>query len=227
MLFLASLVAVVGIPVRFTLPHAPTSPTPERGEMSPTTVARTPGERLAANMLGAGFALQSLASTGTTVCLVWHLVRKVIRYEQRPSSLVRGAAQVPGRWLLAPLQRAVRSELRLPLLFVLQAGALIGIAVGSRPLLGPAVFVFGAVGGTMTLERASVVLEWFGRESFGTRSGHIASIAFLARAASPYTVEVLHGTTGYAGVLGVLALGLAGGSVVMSFASRVCRPAIS
>jgi hypothetical protein len=115
----------------------------------------------------------------------------------------------------------VPSELRLPLLFVVQAVALGAIAVGSGPALAAAIFFFGAANGTMTLERAAVVVEWFGRDSFGARSGQMASLAGLARAAAPFGVELLHGATSYAGVFGLLAVVLASGGAAACAANRV------
>jgi len=217
---LAVLVAVVTLPVRLALP-ARIRTAPTHGPRPRIAAASSP----VANVLGAGFALQTFASTGATVALVWQLVE---RGEPLATAAMlaglAGASQVPGRLLLAPLRRAVRTELRLPALFVVQAGALVGLAVASGPALWLAVFCFGAAGGIMTLERATVVLEWFGRDSFGARSGHIASIAFLARAGSPFAVELLHGTTSYAGVFGLLALALVGGGVVVGVAHRLRRP---
>lgn len=219
-LIVASLVAVVTIPVRLALPGR----TRAVHALGGGSGAVAPPPPAAARMLGAGFGLHAFAATGVTVCLVWQLVER--GEPLGTAALVAGlagAAQVPGRLLLLPLQRAVRTELRLPLLFFVQAGALAGIAALSGPALALAVLVFGAAGGMMTIERATVVVEWFGRDSFGARSGHIASIGLLARAAAPFAVEVLHGTTSYSGVFLGLAVGLGAGGVVIAAANRM-RP---
>jgi predicted MFS family arabinose efflux permease len=216
-LILAAAVAAVTLPVRLALPHL-TRAAPDR-----FAGARVAGEAPAAvtHALAAGFALQSFGSTGATLCLVWHLAEKG---EPLPTAAfvagLAGASQVPGRLLLSPLQRALRSELRLPLLFVVQAGALAAIATVSGPALAPAVLFFGAANGMMTLERAAVVAEWFGRERFGAHSGHIASLASFARAAAPFAVELLREATSYSGVLGVLALFVAAGGVAVALANR-------
>jgi hypothetical protein len=185
----------------------------------PITADRPPA---AATVLGAAFALHSVASTGATVCLVWHLVERGAALQVAATLAgLAGAAQVPGRLLLGPLQRVVRADMRLPLLFVVQAGALAAMAVASGPALALGVFVFGAANGMTTLDRASVVLEWFGQSSFGARSGQIASFALLARAAAPVSVEALHDTTPYAGVFALLAVALVLAGVLALAASRV------
>jgi predicted MFS family arabinose efflux permease len=217
-LVLASVVAVVTIPLRLALPariHA----APEPDTSSRITLDRAPA---AASVLAAAFGLHSFASTGATVCLVWQLVEK--GESLRTAAVIAGlagASQVPGRLLLSPLARVVRSEIRLPLLLFVQAAALAAIAVGSGPALAVAIFFFGAANGIVTLERAAVVVEWFGRESFGARSGQIASLAWLARAAAPFSVELLHGTTRYAGVFGLLAVVLASGGAAACAANRL------
>lgn len=213
-LILASLVAVVTIPVRLALPP------PASGQGNQSSLP-TPGSAPVAHLLGAGFALQSFASTGATLYLVSHLLDR--GEPMARAALIAGlagAAQVPGRLLWSPLQRAVGTGLRLPLLLVVQAGALLGIAIASGAPALVAIAVFGAAGGTMTLERASVTVEWFGRDDFGAWSGRIASTALLARAGSPYALEVLHGITSYAVAFGVLAVVLVGGALMVVLADR-------
>jgi hypothetical protein len=134
-----------------------------------------------------------------------------------------GASQVPGRLLLAPLSNVLASELRLPSLLIVQAAALVGIAVLTGPALVVAVTMFGAAAGVMTLERAAIAIEWFGRESFGAGSGQLAASALLARAGAPFAIELLHGSFRYAAVLGLLACCLLLGSVLVGAATRVRR----
>jgi hypothetical protein len=84
----------------------------------------------------------------------------------------------------------LRTGVRLPLLFAVQATALVAIGLCPSGAEPAATIVFGAVGGAMTLERAAVPLEWFGPENYGTRADHMAAIALPARAASRYVVEL-------------------------------------
>jgi MFS family permease len=164
-LVLAAIAAVVTLLIRLRLPSAP--PRAPQHEPVSTFVERTSSPRL----LSAGFALQAFAATGASVCLVWHLVEGGATLEGAAALAgLAGAAQVPARLLLSPLSNVLSTEIRLPSLLVLQGGALIGIAVLTGPTLAVAVMTFGAAAGVMTLERAAVVIEWFGRESFGARS---------------------------------------------------------
>jgi hypothetical protein len=172
-------------------------------------------------LLSAGFALQAFASTAASVCLVWHLVERGKPLETAAALAgLAGAAQVPGRLLLSPLSNVLPTEIRLPSLLAVQGAALVGIAVSTGPALVVAVLAFGAAGGVMTLERAAVVIEWFGRESFGERSGQLASSSLLARATAPFAIELLRGSLGYTRALGVLAAGLGLGSALLAVATR-------
>lgn len=216
-LVLAASAAAVMLPIRLLLPPAPRA---RHHEPRLSSVGRASSARL----LSAGFALQAFAATGATVCLVWHLVERgeTLAVAAALAGLA-GAAQVPGRLLLSPLSNALPTEIRLPSLLVIQAGALIGIAVLTGPALVIAVMTFGAAAGVMTLERAAVVLEWFGRESFGARSGQLAAGSLFARAAAPFAIELVRGSLGYARALGVLAVCLAIGSALLVVATRARR----
>jgi hypothetical protein len=115
----------------------------------------------------------------------------------------------------------VGAGLRLPLLFGLQGLALLGVAVGPWPVAALATLLFGAIGGAMTLEKAVVVLEWFGAKNFGARSGFVASFALIARAAAPLGTEVLRASAGdYAGAFCVLAVVLCSGAVFVVAANK-------
>jgi MFS family permease len=154
--------------------------------------------RRALRLLALAFALQSFASTGLLVALVWFLSERGIELGQAAAIAgLAGAAQVPGRLLLGPLQRRVATRTRLPLLLGVQAVAVLGIASGAPWLLHAAIVIFGMAAGTMTLERAAVLIEWFGLRGFGARGGSIAAASAIARASSPYAIELLRGAVGY------------------------------
>jgi MFS family permease len=217
-LLLAAITVVVTLPIRLRLPRS-AARAPQHQSRS-TFVQGTSFGRL----LSAGFALQAFAATGATVCLVWHLVERGEALEAAAALAgLAGAAQVPGRLLLSPLSNVLPTEIRLPLLLVIQGGALIGISLLTGPPLVVAVMTFGAAAGVMTLERAAVVIEWFGPESFGARSGQLASSSLLARAAAPFAIELVRGRLGYARALGVLAICLLFGSVLLVGAARARR----
>ena len=218
-LVLAALLAAVAVPLRLALPGRVRSAAPNEAEASARATEEPPA--LVAQALGAAFAVHAFASTATSLCLVWHLVERGATLSTAAVVAgITGASQVPGRLMLAPLRRALPTAVRLPATFVVQAAALVGIAVASGPALAAALFVFGAANGMMTLERASVVVEWFGRERFGARSGDVASVALLARAAAPLLVEVLRGAASYAAVLVAIAIALAGGGAAVRIADR-------
>jgi predicted MFS family arabinose efflux permease len=212
-LVLAAILAVVTLPVRLLLPR--TGPRQRQVAASPLPRAPT------ATLLNVAFALQAFAATGATVCLVWLLVERGEALEVAAALAgLAGASQVPGRWLLSPLSRVLTTDIRLPCLLVVQAASLLGIALLNGPLLLLSLAAFGAAAGVMTLERAAVVIEWFGREAFGVGSGQLAAGASLARAVAPFAVELLHGSFSYARVLGVLAVCSLIGSALITFAVR-------
>lgn len=222
---LALVFAAVTVPTRLALPA--------QRRTSAAGAARVELERGGGDptwtLVGAAFALHSFAATGTTVCLVWHLVERdyALGAAAGLAGLV-GAAQVPGRLVLSSVQAAWPTSLRLPTQFAVQAAALFAIAFGSPLWVWVGVCVFGATAGMMTLERAAVALEWFGPDAFGTVNGRISSMAALARASAPLAVGGLHGTLSYAAILGLLALGcLAAGAVVAQAFRRRAAVAVA
>jgi hypothetical protein len=82
---------------------------------------------------------------------------------------------------------------------------------------------FGASAGVMTLERAAVVIEWFGRDSFGARSGQLASSSLFARATAPFVIELARGSFGYVRALVGLTACLLLGSALLIGATRARR----
>jgi MFS family permease len=201
-LILTLILGVVNLSVRPALPrHRPRPVGAHFGDKEAVATS------MAVHLLAVGVALQSFATTGITVYLVWHLVERDVPLSKAATFAgLAGAAQVAGRLIFWPLQRLVRPDWRLPVLLALHACALIGIARGANatPLLWVA--LFGVTGGMMTLERAALTVEWFGRENFGTQSGQINSLALIARAASPLLIAWLHGTMSYGSAFSWLAV---------------------
>lgn len=219
-LMLATLTAAVTLTIRLVLPRA------ARGALTggPASQPFRDGAPEMTRLLSGGFALQSFAATGATICLVWQFVERGETLAAAASIVgLVGASQVPGRLLLSPLSSVVPTHIRLPLLLIVQGIALVALAVLSGPALMVAVIAFGAAAGVMTLERATVVVESFGPESFGAANGQLASGALFARAAAPFAVELLHGVVSYAVVLGWLAICLLVGSAIVGVALRARR----
>jgi len=210
---LAGGLALVAIPISL---HLPRTARHER-----VTRSHSADRSRAAALLAAAFAIQSFASTGALIYLIWHLVERGMSAESAAAIAgLAGAAQVPGRLVLAAIQRAVPSQHRIPLLFLAQATALVGIATAGPSIATVCVVVFGAASGMMTLERVAIAAEWYGRDSFGARSGRIVSAVFVARAMSPFAVEALHRHMSYASAFLVLATVIATGAFAMRLAAQ-------
>lgn len=215
---LATLAAVVTIPIRLSLPRRTATSPPAEKVKARAPTGRSPH---ATRLLSIGFALQSFSATGAMLCLVWQFVERGQTLAAAASLAgLAGGAQVPGRLLLSSVSNVVPTDVRLPFLFVVQGIALAAVALLSGPALVLAVITFGAAAGVMTLERAAVVLQWFGRDGFSTANGQLAAAALFARAAAPFVVEVMHGALSYAAVLKILAIGLLLGSPVVGLATR-------
>lgn len=215
---LAALTAVITIPIRLVLPRRIALSSPAEPAEPRAPFDRSPG---ATRLLSSGFAVQSFAATGAMLCLVWQFVERGETLAVAASLAgLAGGAQVPGRLLLAPVSNVIPTDVRLPLLLIVQAVALAAVTRLAGPALIFAVVTFGATAGVMTLERAAVVLEWFGRDAFSTASGHLAAAALFARAAAPFAVELMHASLSYAAVLQVLASCIFLGSPIVGLAIR-------
>lgn len=215
-LVLAGVLALVLVPLRFSLPlsrrgHARTSVAP---------LAPPPS----ASRLALGLAMHSLASTGVFIYLMWHLVEQ--GETQSAAAAVAGfagAAQVPGRIISGPLRRAIGGASFLPLLLATQAAALFGIVMADGAAATACVLVFGAANGMMTLERATVLVEWYGRATFGAYQGRLGAVTSTARAVSPFVVEAGHRFASYSVVFALLAGALALGAWACVSAARLRR----
>ena len=208
---LAGLLALTLIPGRTLLPLSDRSRTggPPRRVPAPRSASR----------LAIGLAMHSLASTGVFLTLLWHLVeRGETTAAAATMAGLAGAAQVPGRLLSAPLRRITGSTSFLIWLLVVQAVALAGIVALSGAAAAACILVFGAASGTMTLERANLLVEWYGRSDFGAHQGRLAAATSTTRAIAPFVVEAGHLVTSYAVVFGALAF-------VLVLAAATCRSA--
>jgi MFS family permease len=215
-LLLAGSFCAVVIPLRLSMPG-----TESHAAARTSSVVSTPSR--AADLLGLAFAMQSFASTGVVVFLVAHLLESgsALGIAAALAGLL-GAAQVPGRLVLLPLQRALPPAHRLPMLFALQALGLIGIAHLDGIARMASILLFGGTAGMMTLERATITVSWFGAGTFGARSGRMSAMAAVARAASPFAVELLHGRMTYAHTFVAMASGFvaAGAAGVAASSAR-------
>jgi MFS family permease len=212
-LLLAAILAAVLVPARLLLPLS------DRGRAS--AVARELAAPRSARWLALGLALHALASTGVFVYLLWHLVEQGVSSSTAAAIAgAAGAAQVPGRLVSGPLRRLVGGGALLSWLLAAQAVALAGVAAADGAVAVAGVLVFGAASGMMTLERATVVVEWYGRARFGAHQGRLAAATSTARAVSPFLVEAGHAFASYATVFAALAVVLGAGAWACATAGR-------
>lgn len=204
---LALMLALVAIPVATMLPRqAPGRAAQRAAGHAP----RIPSK--ASPWLGLAFAGPAFASASVAVALVWLLVER--GHELTAAALIAGfagAAQVPGRLLLSPLQRRLGAGVRVTGILAAKAVALLLVATGPDLLLAPAVLGAGALNGMLTLERPMVVAEWFGVDRFGVVSGGLAAYSLAARAAAPLVITSVAAAYSYRmaflGVAIIVALG--------------------
>lgn len=171
------------------------------------------------------FAMQSFATTGIGATLLWQLLDGGASPSDAAWSVgLVGASQLPGRWLAAPLQRWVVGPWRTPALFAVHAASVIAIGVDDDALQRLALVAFGATAGLMTLERAATVLERGGVSAFGRRSGEVAAVAGLARAAGPWAVVAASAALGWIATCAGLAMMLVLAAVAVR-AAAITAPA--
>lgn len=213
-LVLSGVLAVVLVPLRFSLPLS------NRGHARAALVQAAPSR--SASRLALGMAMHSLASTGVFVYLMWHLVEQGESHAGAAAIAgFAGAAQVPGRIVSGPLRRAIGGASFLPLLLAVQAAALLGISLADGAVATACVLTFGAASGMMTLERATILVEWYGRETFGAHQGRLGAVTSTARAVSPFVVEAGHRVASYSVVFALLAAALALGAWACVSAGRL------
>jgi MFS family permease len=118
-----------------------------------------------------------------------------------------GAAQVGARILATALGPKVSQVTLTAIVFALQAVALIVLMEWqTRPGLIISVLLLGAGRGVVTLMRAGLVADFFGRAYFGSISGTMAFFLTGARALAPVAAGVAYGYWGgYRPVLWILA----------------------
>jgi predicted MFS family arabinose efflux permease len=171
-------------------------------------------------LLAAVLALQAFASTSLAAFVFPALQdRDVTPAEAAALAGLVGAAQVPARLLYGPLCRQVPAHARLATLLAAQAVALVAFGSLSGPSLALALLAFGAANGLVTLERASVVADWFGLDGYGARSGSLAAGSMAARAAAPLVMALMARHASYDSAFLVVACGL-GVAIVLQLAGE-------
>jgi MFS family permease len=215
---LSALLALVLIPVRFAVPL------PRRHNAAAAPRIRLAEAPRSATLLSIGLSLHALASTGAFISLLWFLVE---RGETAAAAAaiagLAGAAQVPGRLVGGLLRRALGDRSILAVLLAAQAAGLLGAVVLGGPASIALIMLFGAASGMMTLERTTVLVDWYGRARFGAHQGRLSAATSTARAAAPFLVEAAHHLLSYRAAFAGLAAVLACAAWACAAAARAQR----
>jgi cyanate permease len=171
-------------------------------------------------------ALMLTAGTVPVITVATHLPAMLIERGAEPVVAASfagslGVLSVSGRIVLTWAERRADLSTLLAAVFTLQALGLVALAT-TNGLFGLGVFVltFGLGFGTLTVAKPLLVARAFSQASFGVIAGGLATIATLAKAASPVVAGVARDTTGsYRELL----LGLVLVSVLAAFAAVPLR----
>lgn len=149
--------------------------------------------------LTAGFTLTTLATITVTVHLIPYLLDH--GYDARFAALaasIIGAMKFPGRLVFAPLERRMAHRHLAALLVLLQALAVLMLAVvpGAIGVLCGAA-LFGAASGAGTLARPALLAELYGAAHYGSINGVLAFFLSGAQALAPVGAGALYTLFGY------------------------------
>jgi MFS family permease len=176
--------------------------------------------------LAAGFALETISAVAVGVYLIAYLTDRGdgARFAAFATGLI-GAAQVAARILATMLGHRVSQVTLTGFVFALQAVALAILLewqVNAGVLL--AVLLLGMGRGVVTLMRAGLVAEFYGRRNFGAINGSLALMLNGARALAPIGAGIAYGLLGgYRPVFwGLAGISLLGASLMIGV-SRTAR----
>ena len=187
-----------------------------RHAASKAASASTKGE--ASRVLGSiafwGFVatamLQGALFTGFAVHLIPLLVERGFSIEAAVAAFALiGPAQVAARIVIALSERAasMRTIGLITMAISLAPFALLPLIQPGAWLVAVFAVLYGAANGMMTVLRAVLPIEIFGRADYGTIQGMIAAPAIMSRAAGPFLLGLIWAWNGGYGA--VIAIGLA------------------
>ena len=170
-------------------------------------------------------------STLTTTAVMVHLLAYLTEQGHASdfAALIAGAYglfSVTGRILITGASRFFSGGRMTVIVFAMQAFAIAVLVAWGAGTVGVLLFIvlFGASTGALTLARATVVADYFGRQSYGAISGTISLFSTLSRAAAPVGAGVGYGlASGYGPVFACLAGTAALATVAMAMAERTRR----
>ena len=155
------------------------------------------------------FVFSTLTTTAVTVHLVAYLTEQ--GHASSFAALIAGAYglfSVTGRIVVTGAGRFVSGGRMTVIVFGLQALAILVLVALGRETGGVLLFIvlFGASTGALTLARATIVADYFGRTSYGAISGTISLFSTLSRATAPVGAGIGYElANGYGPVFVVLA----------------------
>ena len=190
-LVLTGMLLVIVLPLHATLPSLPLSifaPLEKASQPSPSQ------QRMLLSVLAIVLTLNSIATTGIGVHLVPYLQTSGFSLQEAASVMAFvGAAQVPGRLLFRPLELLLASQWRFAFVLLTQALGLLGLLYPNHhTILICTVILWGASNGMVTLVRATIIAEWFGREHYASIGGYVSSWSLIGRAAAPLIVSLVY-----------------------------------
>jgi hypothetical protein len=156
--------------------------------------------------------LQGVLGTGFSIHLIPLLVERGFSLDAAVAAFaVIGPAQVAARLLVAFGERllGLKAIGMLSVLLWLLAFALLPLVPAGSSLVILFGLLYGGSNGLMTILRALLPPELFGREDYGTIQGLIATPSTFARAAAPFAFGVLWAWWGGYGLVLALAVGMA------------------
>jgi cyanate permease len=140
--------------------------------------------------LTASFFVQNFSGTAVALYMIPYLTNRGVStgFAATATGLI-GAAQVAARLLTSLFGERVSHLTLTTVVFALQAVA-VAILIEWRGDAGvlAAVLLLGAGRGVVTLMRPGLVVDFFGKQSYGAISGSMALFLTLANAAAPVTV---------------------------------------
>lgn len=181
--------------------------------------------------LTASFFVQTFSGSAVALYMIPYLTNRgeSAAFAATATGLI-GAAQVGARLLTSLFGERISHLTLTTLVFALQALA-VALLIEWRSDIGvlAAVLLLGAGRGVVTLMRPGLVVDFFGKQSYGAISGSMALFLTLASAAAPVTVGFAYATLDdYEPVLWALAalalLGSAGMVRLRAVAKRADEP---
>ncbi len=207
--------AAITIPAHALLLRAPHAPPNARDVISRASQDATLGGALRHGVfwiLAGAFALGNFTATFVSVHMIPYLGQH--GYPTTFSAAVVGwigGMQVPGRLLFVPIAAWLGAAWITGSLFFAEAAAMALLAAGALgPGLVPVILLYGTSAGMLTLARATVIADVWGRRHYGSIAGAMAIPTNLARALGPVGAALLYvWLGGYARLFWGLAASLA------------------